>query len=68
MPGVKNYLENCSLLLQILKDPIPETPIMLDFSYMNKEECSQAAALSTYFDSAYSQPQQSKFVNFYFEY
>ncbi|CAF0776758.1 unnamed protein product [Brachionus calyciflorus] len=33
-----NCLNNCSLLLEILKSPLPTTPIILDFSYMNKSK------------------------------
>ncbi|RNA25622.1 hypothetical protein BpHYR1_011402 [Brachionus plicatilis] len=30
-------LGNCSLLLDILKSPLPTSPVILDFSYMKKE-------------------------------
>ncbi|CAF0730283.1 unnamed protein product [Brachionus calyciflorus] len=34
----KKNLNNCSLLLEILKSPLPTSPIILDFSYMNKSK------------------------------
>lgn len=30
-------LANCSMLLDILKSPLPTSPVILDFSYMKKE-------------------------------
>lgn len=37
----KNILENCDLLLSILKEPLPTTPVIIDFSYLNKPTISE---------------------------
>jgi hypothetical protein len=47
MLGVKNYFENCNLLMQLLREPVPEegsAPLILDFSYMNNDIWWQANA------------------------
>lgn len=40
-------LANCSLLLDILKSPLPTSPVILDFSYL-KKETKQAVATEFY--------------------
>lgn len=56
-------LGNCTLLLDILKSPIPTSPVILDFSYMKKE--TRRSATSEFYlypssqDFSYSNQSQS---------
>lgn len=53
-------MDNCSLLLSILKDPIPEIPVILDFSYLTLKPRGNNDHLSKAVDNS---NQQEEYVH-----
>ena len=62
--GRKTTNSNCDIILSILQEPLPTTPVLLDFRNLNTNSSVIELSSRTYYDAKY---RKLMFFNFYFE-